>query len=245
MTPERFRGRTTAEALEAVKGALGDDAVLLETTATADGGVEVVAAGPGVAALDDARVELLVGGFGDGKTTVAGKLAVAAHREGKGVVLVATDTHRVGATAELDAIGRALGVPVLRATAPQAIAATIARHARADRILVDTTGAGATHMAVLAEVAAIARACGERARRTLVVSATSAPAVVAATLGAFDLLVPTCAVVTKADCAPWEPIASQIAGHGIAVRAVARSRSVADSLTAATRAGLARRLLAA
>jgi flagellar biosynthesis protein FlhF len=245
MTPERFHGRTPAEALAAVRRALGDDAVLLETATAADGGVEILAVGPVVPALDDARVEVLLGPCGDGKTTVAGKLAVAAHREGRRVVLVATDTHRVGATAELDAIARALGVPVLRATAPHAIASTIARHEAADRILVDTTGAGPTHMAVLAEVASIARACGERARRTLVVSATTAPAVVAATLGAFDLVAPTCAVVTKADCAPWEPIASQIAGHGIAVRAVARSRSVADSLAPATRGGLARRLLAA
>ena len=84
-----------------------------------------------------------------------------------------------------------------------------------------------------------------RARRTLVVSATTAPAVMTAALRAFDLVAPTCAVVTKADCAPWEPIASQIAGHGIAVRAVTRSRSVADSLAPTTRGGLARRLLAA
>jgi flagellar biosynthesis protein FlhF len=245
MTPERFRGRTPAEALDAVKRALGDEAVLLETSTAADGTVEIAAAAPSAPALDDARVELVVGPCGHGKTTVVGKLAVAAHRDGKRIVLVATDTHRVGAAAELDAIGRALGVPALRATVPRALSAAIARHADADRILVDTTGVDASHMAVLAEVAAIARACGERARRTLVVAATTAPAVITATLGAFELVAPTCAVVTKADGAPWGPIASQIAGHGIAVRALSRSRSVADSLAPTTRAGLARRLLAA
>ena len=247
MTPERFRGRTTAEALEGVRRALGDDAVLLETCAMADGAVEVLALPPvaAAAAVDDARVEVVVGPPGDGKTTVVGKLAVAAHRAGKRVALVATDTHRLGATAELDAIGRALGVLVVRATTPPAIAAAIERLADAERILVDTTGVGPCHMAILAEVAAIARASGEGARRTLVVSATTAPAVVTAALGAFDLVAPTRAVITKADCAPWEPIASQIAGHGIAPHAIAKSRSVADSLVAVGANGLARRLLAA
>jgi flagellar biosynthesis GTPase FlhF len=245
MTPEPFRGRTLAEALEAVKRALGDDAVLLGTRIGADGTAEVLAATPPAAVLDDPRVEVILGPCGDGKTTVAGKLAVAAHRAGERVVLVATDTHRVGATAELDAIARALGVPCLRATTPSAIAAAIERHAGAGRVLVDTTGVGPTHMAVLAEVATIARACGENARRTLVVSSTTTPSVVDAVLRTFELVVPTAAVVTKADCAPWEPIASQIAGHGIAVRAIARTRSVADSLIPTTRGGLARRLLAA
>ena len=247
MTPERFRGRTTAEALEAVRRSLGDDAVLLETRAMPDGGVEVAAMPSPVApaALDDSRVEVVVGLPGDGKTTVVGKLAVAAHREGKRVALVATDTHRLGATAELDAIGRALGVLVLRATTASAIAATIGRHADVERLLVDTTGVGPCHVAILAEVAAIARASGERARRTLVLSATTAPAVVTATLRAFDLVAPTCAVVTKADCAPWEPIASQIAGHGLALHAIAKSRTVADSLVLVGKSGLARRLLAA
>jgi len=247
MTPERFRGRTTAEALEAVRQAFGDDAVLLETCATPDGGVEVMAtAAPAApAALDDPRVEVVVGPPGDGKTTVVGKLAVAAHRAGQRVALLATDTHRLGATAELDAIGRALGVAVVRTTTPAAIATTLSRSTEIDRLLVDTTGVGPCHLAILAEVAAIARASGERARRTLVLSATTAPAVATAALRAFALVTPTCAVVTKADCAPWEPIASQIAGHGIALCAVAQSRSVADSLVLVGRSGLARRLLAA
>jgi hypothetical protein len=103
-------------------------------------------------------------------------------------------------------------------TVTEALAAV--RRARGDEtVLLDTTGVGPSHMALLAEAAAIARVSGAHARRTL--------------------------VVTEADCAPWEPIASQITGHAIAVRAVARSRSVADSLAPVSRGGLARRLLAA
>jgi flagellar biosynthesis GTPase FlhF len=245
MTPERFRGRTTAAALAAVRRTLGADAAVLETCATADG-VEVVAApATAVAGRDDPGIEVLVGPPGDGKTTVAGKLAVAAHRAGYRLALLATDTHRIGAAAELDAIGRALGVPVVRATTPAAVAVTLARLDDVARALVYTTGVGPRHPAILAEVAAIARAAGEHARRTLVISATTAPAAVTTTLRAFELVRPTAAVVTKADCAPWEPIASQVAGHGILPYATANSRSVADSLVLVAENGLARRLLEA
>lgn len=245
-TPARFRGRTPAAALDAVRRAFGDDAVVLATTAAPDGGVEIVAAPPPFASdADDPRIEVVFGAPGDGKTTVVAKLAVAAHRAGRTVVLVATDVHRLGGSAELDAVGRALALPVVRATTPDAIAETCARFDRAARILVDTTGATSAHAAILAEVAAAVGACGARARRTLVVAATSAPAVVDGVVAAFADLAPTGAVVTKTDCAPWEPIASQIAQHGLAVRALARSRSVTDSLAPAGPNGLARRLLAA
>jgi len=247
MTPELFFGRTMADALAAVRRALGDDAVLLATHVTRDGGVEILAEPPVPVAPGraDLRVVVAVGMPGEGKTTVVGKLAVAAHRAGARVALLATDTHRVAATAELDAIGRALGVLVVRVTTPAAVASTIARLDAVDRVFVDTTGAGPTHMATLAEVAAFARSAGDDAGRVLVVSATTSSAVVSAALRAFELVRPTSAIVAKADCAPWEPIASQIAGHGIDVCAITKSRSVADSLAAVGTDGLARRLLAA
>jgi hypothetical protein len=133
----------------------------------------------------------------------------------------------------------------VRATTPAAVESTIARLDGMDRVFVDTTGAGPAHMATLAEVAAFARSAGEGAERVLVVSATTAPAIVTAALRAFELVRPTSAIVAKADCAPWEPIASQIAGHGISPCALGKSRSVADSLTLVDTDGLARRLLAA
>jgi flagellar biosynthesis protein FlhF len=250
MTPARFRGRTTAEALDAVRRAFGDDAVLLEAVTAADGAMEILAAPPAPRHDADAPgvhvgVEVFLGAPGDGKTTVLAKLAVAAHRAGRRVALVATDVHRLGASAELDALGRALAVPVVRATSPADVAGTCARLADVDRLLIDTTGAAPGHAAILAEVEAIVRASGAHARRTLVVAATSAPSVVDAVVAAFERVAPTDAVVTKTDCAPWEPIASQITGHGLTVRALARSRSVADSLIPAGPNGLARRLLAA
>jgi Mrp family chromosome partitioning ATPase len=67
-----------------------------------------------------------------------------------------------------------------------------------------------------------------RARRTRALPATTAPAILTA---------------WHTPCGPWEPIASQITRHGIAVLEVFRSPSVADSLAPVVSAGLARRLL--
>src|SRR5437660_3464298 len=61
------------------------------------------------------RVRLFMGPPGDGKTTTIAKLAAQQQRAGQRVALVTTDTYRVGATAELETYGRALGAPVLAA----------------------------------------------------------------------------------------------------------------------------------
>src|SRR5512144_516802 len=100
MTPARFRGRTTAEALAAVRRALGGDAVLLETVRVADGAVEIVAAPPPDGR--GPRVDVVMGAPGDGKTTVLAKLAVTAHRAGRRVALLSSDVHGLGGSAELD-----------------------------------------------------------------------------------------------------------------------------------------------
>src|SRR5579875_1121290 len=79
-----------------------------------------------VPARAHARVRLFVGPPGDGKTTTVAKLAARERAAGREVVLVAADTWRVGARAELDAYGRALGVrvaPVLADVAALAAAA--------------------------------------------------------------------------------------------------------------------------
>jgi flagellar biosynthesis GTPase FlhF len=248
MSPERFYGRTAATALAAVRRALGDDAVLIETHGTRDGGVEILAAPPGAAAAEPRGRARRRGGRHAGRGEDHGPRQARGRPRIVGACASRSSrrtTHRVAATAELDAIGRALGVLVVRATTPAAVESTIARLDGVDRVFVDTTGAGPAHMATLAEVAAFARSAGEDAERALVVSATTAPAIVSAALRAFELVRPTSAIVAKADCAPWEPIASQIAGHGISACALGKSRSVADSLTLVGTDGLARRLLAA
>ncbi|TDE73850.1 signal recognition particle-docking protein FtsY [Streptococcus vicugnae] len=62
---------------------------------------------------DDLTVMLFVGVNGVGKTTSIGKLAYKYKNEGKKVMLVAADTFRAGAVAQLTEWGRRVGVPVV------------------------------------------------------------------------------------------------------------------------------------
>ena len=62
---------------------------------------------------DDLTVMLFVGVNGVGKTTSIGKLAYKYKNEGKKVMLVAADTFRAGAVAQLAEWGRRVGVPVV------------------------------------------------------------------------------------------------------------------------------------
>lgn len=62
---------------------------------------------------DDLTVMLFVGVNGVGKTTSIGKLAYKYKNEGKKIMLVAADTFRAGAVAQLVEWGRRVGVPVV------------------------------------------------------------------------------------------------------------------------------------
>src|SRR5579884_2378125 len=142
-----------------------------------------------VPARAHARVRLFVGPPGDGKTTTVAKLAARERAAGREVVLVAADTWRVGARAELEAYGRALGVRVARVREASDLAA----------------GAGPGDAAVLADVAALAAAAGPGAGVTLVASATSAPPAVARVCRAFAALAPDACVLTKVDAGAAGP----------------------------------------
>jgi fused signal recognition particle receptor len=91
-------------------------------------------------------VVLIVGVNGTGKTTTAGKLALALSEEGKQVVIAAADTFRAAATEQLVAWGDRVGAQVVRHQAgadPAAVAfdgLASSRAKGADVLLVDTAG---------------------------------------------------------------------------------------------------------
>src|SRR5438552_445884 len=177
------------------------------------------------------RVRLFMGPPGDGKTTTIAKLAAQERRAGRRVALVGTDTYRVGATAELETYGRALGARVHAAVDARELVQALARAAEADVVLVDTAGAGPGQGPQLAELAALVEAAGAGAGRTLVASGAAGSSAAARTWRTF---------------APLEPEALGLLWRrGVPVSHVAAGRRIPDDLEPATPDRLARCLLAA
>src|SRR5438105_807654 len=81
-------------------------------------------------------VRLFFGPPGDGKTTTVVKLAAQARRAGRRVLLVGTDTYRLGAALELERYAQALGAEIRRAADPAALTGVLGEPGRADLVLV-------------------------------------------------------------------------------------------------------------
>ena len=190
-------------------------------------------------------VRLFFGPPGDGKTTTIAKLAAQARRAGRRVCLVGADTYRIGAAAELERYGQALGAEVRRAKDPVELGNALRDHGHADLVLVDTAGAGPAQQAELAELKALVDAAGAAAGRTLVVSAATGALAAANTFRAFAALAPDASIVTKADTAPGGAVVAQLWRERVPVSHVAAGRRIPDDLEAATPSRLARCVLAA
>ncbi|MBL4687856.1 MAG: hypothetical protein JKY37_24920 [Nannocystaceae bacterium] len=89
-----------------------------------------------------ARVVVMVGPTGVGKTTTIAKLAArAALIQRKSVHIISLDTYRVGATAQIRSFGKLMDVPVTVAANPEEQMNDALNQARrADLVLVDTAG---------------------------------------------------------------------------------------------------------
>jgi flagellar biosynthesis protein FlhF len=194
-------------------------------------------------AAERERVRIFVGPPGDGKTTTIAKLAAQAQQAGRRVVLISTDTYRVGALAELETYGRVLGVPVVAALHTSELARALATAGDADLVLVDTAGAGPGPE--LAELAALVEAAGAEAGRTLVVSAATGSAAAWQTWQAFASLQPDACVLTKLDLAPGGPMLGLLWRRSVPISHVAAGRRIPGDLEPATPERLARCLLAA
>ena len=112
---------------------------------------------------DGPTVILLVGVNGTGKTTSAAKLANYYARSGKKVLLVAADTFRAAAVAQLQTWGQRIGVEVLSASSnsdPAAIAFDGAKKAKDegfDFLIIDTAGRLHTKSNLMDELGKIQR----------------------------------------------------------------------------------------
>jgi flagellar biosynthesis protein FlhF len=87
------------------------------------------------------RVVALVGAAGVGKTTTLAKIAVTeAFQKGKEIALIALNDHRIGATAQIEAYGNVLRVPVVAVSNRNQLKEILKRFRDKDLILIDTPG---------------------------------------------------------------------------------------------------------
>lgn len=108
-------------------------------------------------------VVLFLGINGTGKTTTVAKLAHYVRKNGKRVVLAASDTFRAGAIEQLSQLGENIGVNVIKHSAksdPSSVAYDAIEHARArnlDYVLIDSAGRMQTNKNLIDEMKKIRR----------------------------------------------------------------------------------------
>ncbi len=127
---------------------------------------ELLAPGPQRPRPQGARVTLVVGVNGTGKTTTAAKLAGVARGAGRRVMLVAADTFRAAAIEQLQQWGRRLEVPVVAqrpGADPAAVVFDALEAAKArgmEEVIIDTAGRLHTKHNLMAELDKVCRVCG-------------------------------------------------------------------------------------
>ena len=112
---------------------------------------------------DDLTVMLFVGVNGVGKTTSIGKLAYKYKNQGKKVMLIAADTFRAGAVAQLAEWGRRVDVPVVTGPEKSDPASVVfdgmerAQAENVDILMIDTAGRLQNKENLMAELEKIGR----------------------------------------------------------------------------------------
>jgi flagellar biosynthesis protein FlhF len=190
--------------------------------------------GSGRGAKAAPRVSLFFGPPGDGKTTTIAKLAGRATVHGKRrVALVSADTYRIGGAEELGAYARILGAAHTVVGNPDELRRAVESFADVDDVFVDTAGVAATDGNRREEILALADGVGD-VRRTLVLSATTAPVVSRRVCDALAELRPDACIVTKIDEAPAHGMLGTLWGRGLRVAFFGTGRSVPRDLEAAS-----------
>ncbi len=149
-------------------------------------------------------VIVLVGLQGSGKTTTAAKLARHTVKVGRRPILVAADPYRPAAGDQLETLGRAVDIPVHRATVGTSVVdialggIDAARRQVRDTVIIDTAGRLSIDEALMAEIAAVNAAVRPVETLLVVDAMTGQEAVTVAQ--AFAAAVPvTGLVLTKTD----------------------------------------------
>jgi fused signal recognition particle receptor len=162
---------TTALEEEVRKGTLKTEADLRRALRARIAGMLAAPGNPGAIARaqgEGPTVILMVGVNGTGKTTTTAKLGRRLEREGRKVLLVAADTYRAGAIAQLQVWADRLGLPCVSGVAggdPAAVAFDAIEAARSrglDTVIVDTAGRLHTQEGLMEELRKVVRVIARR-----------------------------------------------------------------------------------
>ena len=269
-----FRAPTMAEAMRLVRGALGQDALILSSRRVADGmevtaGLEVgdepspavspapprpkLGAGPLPFALAtvlrfaalplvaDSKPLMLVGPPGAGKTLSTVRLATRLVMAGIKPMVITADGQRAGATEQLAAFTRVLGLNLLVASQPAALRKALDRRHEGAPVLIDAPGADLFDPAQRDGLAELIAAVG--ARLALVLPAGMDPAEAADVAAAHAALGADLLVATKLDVARRMGSVLAAAEAGLALAEAGIGPGAADGMVPLTPDLLSRRLM--
>lgn len=145
---------------------------------------------------------MLVGLFGNGKTTTAGKLGKYFQKRGKSVALISTDTWRPAAFAQLQQLGKQLGIPVYgepkQKDAVRIYAMCKDELQKFDVVIVDSAGRDALSDELIAELNAL-NAAVQADERLLVIAADVGQAAERQAKAFHDSAHITGVIITKMD----------------------------------------------
>ena len=183
---------------------------------------------------------LLAGPPGAGKTLTAVRLATRLVLAGQTPMLISTDGQRAGATEQLLAFSRLLGLGVVAAAHPTALQRALAHRADAAPVLIDTPGIDARDPEQIGHIAGLARLAG--ATLALVLPAGLDPADSAEIAAAFAAAGAEQLIITRLDHARRLGGVLAAAAAGLALTEAGISASAAEGLVPLTPELLAARL---
>ncbi len=128
-----------------------------------------------ISLFDHGGVFTFIGPTGVGKTTTVAKVAArCVLRYGRDqVMLLTTDTYRIGAQEQLKVFAKILGLPVVSVRDSEDLAAKLTEMSRRKIVLIDTAGVGQRDTLMIDQAQMIARGAGAQSHRVLVMSATT------------------------------------------------------------------------
>ena len=145
-------------------------------------------------------VVALVGATGVGKTTTIAKLAARyALRHGRNsVVLITTDTYRIGALEQLRTYGRILGIPVKIAHNKKQLKELLKLLGDKKFVLIDTAGMGQRDIRLMEQFSVISD-CAKELKTLLVLSSTTHRAALDETVRTFSNVEINSCILSKLD----------------------------------------------